>query len=110
MDKKLQAYLDSLVSGILISPNFANLTDEEKKSLTLKINDHLANIIFDTLLNNLNTEQLTILKNLGLSSPEAQVKIEEFASEIPGFAGKLEQVLAQEVEKIKAGPVPGFPE
>lgn len=104
MDKKLQEYLDSLVSGILTSPNFTNLSDEQREAFVVKINDHFQNIIFDTLVNNLNTEQLTILKNIGLSSPAARVKIEEFASEIPNFAGKIEQALMMEVEKIKLNP------
>lgn len=104
MDKKLEGYIDSLVLEILASPNFAALPEDQKQQYAVKIKDHFNNIIFDTLLNNLNTEQLNTLKNLGLSSPEAQIKMEEFSAEIPNFATLLENALKKEVEFLKNKP------
>jgi len=104
MDKKLAGYLDSLVSEVLTSTDFVNLPEDQKQQYAVKIKDHFNNVVFDTLLNNLNSEQLNILKNLGLNSPQAQVKIEEFSAEIPNFATLLENALKKEVESLKNNP------
>lgn len=104
MDKKLEGYIDSLVLEILASPNFVVLPEDQKQQYAVKIKDYFNNIIFDTLLNNLNSDQLNTLKNLGLSSPQAQLKIEEFSAEIPNFAAVLENALKREVESLKNKP------
>lgn len=104
MDKKLEQYMQSLVSQVLTSPNFVSLPEEQKQQYSTKIMDHFNNVIFDNVLNNLTSDQLNILKNLGLSSPQALVKIEEFSSEIPNFASILENALQKEVENIKTNP------
>lgn len=104
MDKKLEQYMQSLVSQVLTSPNFVSLPEEQKQQYSTKIMDHFNNIIFDNMLNNLTSDQLNTLKNLGLSSPQALVKIEEFSSEIPNFASILENALQKEVENIKNNP------
>ncbi len=98
MDKKLDSYIDSIVSEVLISPNFINLPEEQKQAYAVKIKEQLNSVIFDTLLNNLNSEQLNALKDLGLNTPEAQVKIEEYSAEIPNLATILEEALTKEVE------------
>lgn len=104
MDKRLEEYMQSLVSQVLTSPNFVNLSEDQKQQYAAQIRDHFHNVIFDNLLNNLTSEQLNTLKNLGLSSPRAAVKIEEFSAEIPNFAAILENALQKEVESIKNNP------
>lgn len=104
MDKKLEGYIDSLVLEILASPNFVSLPEDQKQQFAVKIKDHFNNVIFDTLLNNLNSDQLNTLKNLGLSSPQVQLKIEEFSAEIPNFATLLENALKKEIESLKNNP------
>ncbi len=104
MDKKLDSYIDSIVSEVLISPNFINLPEEQKQAYAVKIKEQLNSVIFDTLLNNLNSEQLNALKDLGLNTPEAQVKIEEYSAEIPNLATILEEALTKEVESSKNNP------
>lgn len=101
MDKKLESYIDSIVSEVLTSPNFINLPEDQKQAGAVKIKDHLNSVIFDILLNNLNSQQLNALKDLGLNTTEAQVKIAEYSAEIPNFATLLEKALTKEVETIK---------
>lgn len=104
MDEKIIAYLESLVADVLASPNFANLSDEQKNDAAHKIRDNFNEIIFESLIQNLSHDQLQAVTNLGLTTPEGQAKIEEFSSQIPNSSTILESSLSSEVEKIKANP------
>lgn len=102
MDQKINAYLETLVLEVLNSPQMTNLSDEQKSEKAQKIRDHFNEVIFETLINNLSSEQLNTLKNIGLESPQAQKKIEEYSSLIPSLSTKLEAALNAEAEKIKS--------
>lgn len=104
MDEKLQEYLNTLAKEVLASPSFANIPSEQKDYYLKKVLDELNNTIFDSLLDNLNNEQLNELKTLGLGSPEAQKRIEEFSEGIPDFVNILEAALKLKVEKLKTNP------
>lgn len=104
MDQKINAYLDSLVLEVLNSPMFANLPEDQKTSLSEKINDYLNAVIIGAIIDRLNPEQLNVIKSLNPQSIEMESKIEQYASQIPLLADELEEKLNQAVANIKQNP------
>lgn len=104
MDQKINAYLDSLVTEVLNSPNFLNLSEDQKASQAEKIRTYLDGVIIDIIVDNLNEEQLSSLKDIPANTPQMEEKIEEYASQIPFLAEQLEQQLAQAVLDLKQNP------
>lgn len=101
---KLNAYLEAKVWEVLNSPNFVQLPVKQKTESAPIIRERLNDLVFAVFLNNLNTEQLRILKNLPMESEEFAQKVQEFSKEIPTLKNSLEEELAKEVESIKANP------
>ncbi|MCL4365809.1 hypothetical protein M1437_01110 [Patescibacteria group bacterium] len=104
MDKKINAYFESLVSKALSLPMFSNMPLEQKEAKAEKIRNYLDDIVIDTVLENLNLEQLNDIKSLAVNSSEMESKITEYSSTIPNFAGILENKLNQAVAAIEQNP------
>lgn len=105
MDQKLQAYLEDLILTILQSPSFVNFSEEQKDQFAKKVRDHFQNIIFDTIVDSMNDEQLLSIKDLPMGSPQMVKRIEEISSQIPNLAQIIEKRLLGEVEEIKKNPL-----
>lgn len=104
MDQKIGIYLESLISETLNTPAFVNLPEEQKNTLADKIRDRFCNIIFDLIVDRLNVEQLSEIKDLPMTSPEMANKIQEFAAFMPDLAQEMETKLNQVTASIKQNP------
>ncbi len=106
MDQKLDAYIESLVLGIMADPGLNVLPQEEKDQYTQKLRDHFHKLILDTLLNRLSPEQQAEIGKLKENQEEMENKIEEFAISIPNLAQDIEERLNREVEAMKQALIP----
>lgn len=104
MDQKIEQYLISLVNEVLNSPNFSNLPQEQKVIYQQKIRTFLDSIVIDTIIDNLNDEQINSLKDIPADSQQMEDKIEEYSSQIPFLAEELEDKLKESVETLKTNP------
>lgn len=101
MDEKLDAYIESLVLGIMADPELSNLPQQEKEQYKQKLRDHFHSLIIDTLLNRLEPEQLSEIEKIKDQPQVLEEKIEEFAASVPNLARDIEERLAREVEAMK---------
>ena len=106
MDEKLDAYIESLVLGIMADPGLNILPQQEKDQYAQKLRDHLHKLILDTLLNRLSPEQLAEIEKIKDNQEEMENKIEEFAISIPNLAQDMEDRLNREVEMMKQALTP----
>lgn len=95
-----QQEVEKLTNQIFQDLRLENLSPQKKKEVLAKIQERFNYIILETLLANLNDEDLTkfkkSLQDEGLSSePVAQI-----ASQTPNLAEKIEQRLKQEYQYI----------
>lgn len=104
MDKQIQAYLESLVLQVLQAPSLGSLSEQQKNEYAQKVQDHFNNVIFDTVLDQMTPEQLNLIKDIPMESPQFPQKIEEISAQIPSLSQVLEKRLAQETEAIKNNP------
>lgn len=104
MDQKINAYIESLVSVALTSSAMANLGEDQKGTQAEKIRNYLSNIVLDTVIDRLTTEQLLEIQNLEVSSPQMADKLEEFSSQIPFLINDIEKRLHEETENLKQNP------
>ena len=104
MDDQINSYIESLVLEVLASPNFIGLSPEERQKKGDQLREHISSVVLDTLIDSLNEDQLKSLEGLTPANPEMEAKIEEYASQIPFFSSKLEEVLRSEIDKIKENP------
>ncbi len=95
-------YIDSLISDVLSSPGYKDLSEEKKLSIKEKLEDHFQSLVIDTTLNRLTKDQMQELKKV-MEEDESKMeeKMEEFASTIPLLAADIESRLDQEVEALK---------
>ncbi len=105
MDERVNAYIESLVSDIISQPNLTNLSPEEKTKYADEIRDRFYNVILDTVIDNLNSEQLAAIKDLPIDSDEMEKKLTEYSASIPYMYVKFEENLKKEVENIKNNPI-----
>lgn len=101
MDEKLDAYIESLVLGIMADPELSNLPQQEKDQYAQRLRDHFNKLIMDTLLNRLSPEQLAEIEKLKDNQEEMENKIEEYAASVPNLAKDIEERLNREVEAMK---------
>lgn len=104
MDKQINTYVESLVLEVLESPNYVNLSQEEKQAKANLIREYISTVMWDTGIDSLSEEQLKSLENIPIESPEMAEKIEEYSSQIPFFSTKLEDTLRSEIDKVKQNP------
>jgi len=103
MDPQIEKFLTDIADETLAGPGFIAYAPKEKDEFKLKLLDYYSNLIFDTLLRNLNEQQIAELNTLpDLGSEEAQNKIALMSAQIPNFIFILEERLKQESETIKS--------
>ncbi|PIR98217.1 MAG: hypothetical protein COT89_00720 [Candidatus Colwellbacteria bacterium CG10_big_fil_rev_8_21_14_0_10_42_22] len=96
-EKNVQRYFDSMIAVVLDSSELRGLDEKKKKVLAEKIRDHFDDIVLDTLLNRLTTEQLKDLKESMARPEEMEEKIELYASAMPTFYDDLNDRLRNEM-------------
>lgn len=101
MDEKLDAYIESLVLGIMVDPELSNLPQQEKEQYQQKLRDHFHSLIIDTLLNRLAPEQLSEIEKIKDQPELMEEKMEEYAASVPNLAKDIEERLTREVEAMK---------
>lgn len=104
MDQKITAYLDSLVTDVLSSSQYAQISQDQKSAWVEKINNYLNGVVIDTVIDSLTPAQIETIKDLPPDSQEMEDKIEEFASTQPLLAQDIEEQLNQAVAGIKQNP------
>lgn len=102
MDQQFTDYLESLITQCLASAKFANLSEGEKQAKAAEIRDYLNNLIFRTLVDNLDDTQVEELNNLSSNPDDLEKKIEEFSAGIPNLASEIEQKLLESASYIEA--------
>ena len=108
MDPQIEKFLSDFADKTLNGQGFAGSTPEQKNEFKAKLLDYFSNLIFDTLLQNLNEVQLKELHEMqDLGSDEAQKKIALMSASIPGFIFILEDRFEKASEEIgRTGKIP----
>lgn len=104
MDNRINAFLESLVLEVLQTSPIGQYPQPQKDEYVQKLRDYFNTVIFDTMIDNFTPEQINILKEIPIDSPQMRDKIEEFASITPLLLEKIEKVLEEEVVKVKQNP------
>lgn len=86
MDGQIEKFLGDFADKALAGPGFIAYAPKEKDEFRVKLMDYFSDLIFDTLLQNLNEDQLKELQAFSdLGSEEAQQKIALLSASVPGF-------------------------
>lgn len=104
MDQKINAYIESLVLGILNTPAFANLVEPQKSEVAEKLRGKFYDVILNTTIDNLTDAQVVELQQIPVDSPLIEQKIQEFSSTLPNLASEIEKALNSEYENLKLNP------
>lgn len=111
MDPQIEKFLSDFADKALSGPGFIATAPKEKEELKPKLLDYFSDLIFDTLLQNLNETQLKELQAMpDLSTKEAQEKIALMSASVPGFIFILQDRLEKVSEEIgRTGKIPESP-
>jgi len=111
MDPQIDKFLSDYVDKTLAGSGFIAYAPKEKDEFKQKLLDYYSDLIFDTLLANLNDTQLQELQAIpDLGSEEAQQKIALMSASIPGFIFILEDRFEKASEEIsRNGKIPESP-
>lgn len=97
----MDAYIESLVTAVMVTPELAAMAEQEKEQYKQKLRDHFHSLIIDTLLNRLSPEQLSEVEKIKDQPQALEEKIEEYAVSVPNLAQDIEERLGREVEAMK---------
>src|SRR3989344_3410255 len=101
MDPQIEKFLSDYAAKALAGPGFIAFALKEKEEFKVKLLDYFSDLIFDTLLANLNEAQLKELEAFpDLGTDEAQQKIALFSASIPGFIFILQDRFDKAAEEI----------
>lgn len=108
MDPQIEKYLNDFVEKTLAGSGFITYAPKEKEELKGKLLNYFSDLIFDTLLQNLNEAQLQELQAMpDLGTEEAQQKIALMSASIPGFIFILQDRFEKVSEEIgRSGKIP----
>ena len=108
MDPKIEKYLNDFADKALTGPGFIAFAPKEKQEFRVKLVDYFSDLIFDTLLQNLNENQLQELHGMqDLGSDESQQKIALMSASISGFIFILQDRFEKASEEIgRSGKIP----
>lgn len=108
MDPQVDKFVTEIVDKTLTGPGFAIYSPQEIEQFKEKLNGYFSDLIFDTLLRNLNDDQMKELSEIqDLGSEDAQNKIAQFSASIPGFIFILQDRFEKASEEIgKTGRIP----
>lgn len=101
VNQNIDEYFDGLVAECLQAPGIVNLPPDQKNEFAQRVQDHFSQVTLKTLIDKLDSEQLSQIENLDPTSPEMAEKIQQLAAQVPGFADDLEKKLQEDVAYIK---------
>lgn len=108
MDSQIEKFLGEIIDKTLAGPGFIAYAPKEKEEFKVKLYDYFSDLIFETLLRNLNDAQVAELQAIpDLGSEEAQQKVALMSASIPGFIFILQDRFDKESEEIgRTGKIP----
>lgn len=98
---QFEEYIEKLVQNCLNSSTFASLPQDQREAQAEQIRDHFNNVILDTTIDNLSSEQLQQLQGLTPDNPVLTQKIEEFTSTMPTLLPEIEDKLNKNCQYIQ---------
>lgn len=92
------------INKVLAELNVNDLSEDDKYVVMAQLTEHFNKIIIETVLNNLNDEQLKEFKDMvDLEDPEKMDEgIALIVAKIPAINFKIEEALNEEISHIKA--------
>jgi len=107
MEDKIQQHIAKIADECLAADSFASRSEEEKKTLRVELENHLYQVMFDTLIDNLDDIQLAELQSVTESEEKASDALIRFAAEVPNFLSLAEEAIKKEAEAVKqTGTIP----
>lgn len=108
MDPQIDKFLNDFADKALAGPGFIAYAPKEKEEFKGKLLDYFSDLIFDTLLRNLNDDQIAQLNAMpDLGSQEAQDKIALMSASVPNFIFILQDRLEKVSTQIgQSGKIP----
>jgi len=103
IENLIQDMIDSMIKEVLSAPGYQSVSEAERQKIESRLNEHLQNLVLDTLLNRLDKEQSRELSQLVESGSEEDLesKISVLSAKVPNLAQDIEERLKQEVELLK---------
>ena len=99
MNNLLEQNLDKVFTEIGVG----EMPEADKEEATVELVNHFSNVIMETILTNLNEQQVSEFKAaLELESAARDEKIAEITSLVPDLSDKIEEAVQRELEVIKA--------
>ena len=107
MDEQFQTYLNKQLDELMSSSHFATLNEEQKNQKRAELEDYFYDLILDTLVDNLNDDQLDQLNNADLTAESSTQLISELASQSPTFIFQAQDKIDKALEHLnQTGTVP----
>ncbi len=108
MDAQTDKFLNDFADKALNGPGFIAYAPKEKEEFKLKLLEYFNELIFDTMIRNLNDAQLEELNAIeNLDSEVAQEKIALISASIPDFIFILQDRLEKVSQEIAiSGKIP----
>lgn len=95
-------YIDSSVKEVLDSPGYLALSGDERDKLVKSLSEHFENMILETFMNRLTDNQVKEIRDTLSNHGILEEKFAEYAAQIPGLAGDIEDRLERETEALKS--------
>jgi hypothetical protein len=107
MDNIFEQYIENMVKECLSMDKFMYLPEAQRQQLADQLRDLFYNTTINTLIDQLNEEQLTQIQDLNPEDPILDQKLQEFAATTPGFYETLEGVFRAKLNTIlQTGQIP----
>ena len=87
MDQLVVRLIDNSIIEILEMPMFVNMPESEKNKLMQKLQGHFYDVVLDSFIEQLDNQQVSVLLNIPLESPELEEKIIEYSKANPLITG-----------------------
>lgn len=96
----LKQYIDKILEELALT----NLEGDDRYEVVAQLVDHFNGVIIDTVMTNLDTEQLRKFKELVESDDDQKLDegISNLVAEVPSINFKIDSAIASEMESLKA--------
>ena len=105
MDQLVVRLIDNSIIEILEMPMFVNMPESEKNKLMQKLQGHFYDVVLDSFIEQLDNQQVSVLLNIPLESPELEEKIIEYSKANPQITKVLVNKFNQELDRIRDNPM-----
>lgn len=101
IDQHINEYIDNLIKQYFKNNPNIGLNEGQKVNMEITLQGILYKAAIEELIDKLNADQLNQIANLDFTSPEMEIKLEEFAATVPDFLSALEERLQKELVKFQ---------